>query len=555
MKKLSRREFLKGTAAGAVSLSALSLLSACSDNGGTAQADNIKWDKEADVVVVGTGTVITAAIAANELQAGSVLILEKRRVFGGTSVTSGGGYALPGTVTDLAKLGVADSREKVLEYMRACGEDRMDDKAMTAFVDNADEYCQWTKTVFGWHRWGTGAYGDYYPLYAGSIGWGRGAATPYLEDGTALNASKQWEYYREYIESHSTMELMMNTPAEELITDGNGKVIGVYASSEGQRIAIKANKAVILGTGGFDYNENMRRYYLPFPVLRSCASSGNTGDAQRMGAKIGAQLAFTDRVMGCPAVFDESEWKEDYDHNYGIMATSASFDWGSYRINPHSIMVNRKGKRFTNENRMYDTFFRAFQAYDTGSLKFENIPAFLICDSQYTERFLLPGYSTPDSLPDYVFKFNTLEELADGMGIDKEGLLAEVERYNRFVAAGYDADWHSGEDANELDVFHMMYQMMGGSIDAYQQPKDMLGDISVGPFYCCRYVPGSMNTRGGLLIDEHSQVVDLDGNTIDRLYAVGTCSTGVAGYWAGGAPISQGAIMGYIAAKHIAGKE
>ena len=79
-----------------------------------------------------------------------------------------------------------------------------------------------------------------------------------------------------------------------------------------------------------------------------------------------------------------------------------------------------------------------------------------------------------------------------------------------------------------------------------------LGKIEKAPFYCCRYVPGTCGTRGGLLTDGQAQVLDQDNKPIAGLYAVGTCSAGVAGYWAGGACISQGCVMAYVAAKQLA---
>lgn len=555
MKKLSRREFLKGTAAGAVSLSALSLLSACSDNEPQAQGNSIKWDKEADVVVVGTGTVITAAIAAAEQNAKVVILEKDATFFGGTSVTSGGGYALPGFLSDFADENNGDNRADCLAYMMAVGEGRMTEAPMTSFVDNVEEFCTWLKGVFGWSKFAHNsvAPNDYYEKYVCGGAPGRGSAWPLAADGTQLSASDQWQAFREYLEAKENVTLMMGTPAEELITDENGKVIGVYASSEGQRIAIKASKAVILGTGGFDHNENMRKQYLPVPFLRSVASRNNTGDSQRMGAKIGAQLALMDRYFGLPHSFNSAEWKDEYMFDYSVMEQApANADYTMFLNLPFSVCVNRKGKRFTNEGRAYDTFNRAFSAYDTGDMTYENIPAFFICDSRYTERYMLPGYCTAAGLHDYVFKFDTLEELADGMGIDKEGLLREMAWFNENAKKGVDPDWHRGESAYSYDTFLSRASVLtlpGADNSDINSEAALLQPVEQGPFYCVRYVPGSMNTRGGLQVDGDSQVLNQDGEKIPGLYAVGTCSTGVAGYWAGGACISQGCVMGYVAAK------
>ena len=562
MKNISRRDFIKGAAAfGIAGMAGMAGLS------GTAKAeaaDEMKWDMEADVVVVGTGTVITAAIAAADLGAESVIVLEKSPLlFGGTSMMSGGGYALPGFVDDFADENLGDTREKVLSYMQAVGENRMPSAPQEAFVDNANEYVQWIKGVMGWSKFAhtNRSHGDYYENYTGSIGYGRGSAFAFDADGNQIPAGILWQSYRDYVEKNDKIDLRMGHEVKSLITDEVGSVIGVVAEHEGETLNVRAKKGVVLGTGGFDYNEQMRKYYLPFPLYRSCSSVMNTGDAQRMGAKIGAQLAYMDRFMGVPFAYSEKEWNEDDDRNYSLMKSDGmAADWAAFATFPHSVIVNRKGRRFCNETREYDNFCRAFSAYDNGVMKFENIPAFFIADTQYVSRFLLPGYNTPFAeagLPDYIQVFDTLEELADGMGIDKDGLLEQIAKYNEYVKNGADPDWHRGESQQAYDT--MIYAAagycgLGGDTSDLVGPAATLGTVEVGPFYCVRYVPGTCGTRGGLLIDGDAQVLNVEGEKIPGLYAVGTCSSGVAGYWAGGACIAQGSVMSYVAVKAILGK-
>jgi len=557
MSNLSRRNFLKGAALGALGMTAMSA--------GVALAEDktgIAWDAEADVVVVGTGTVITAAIAASENGA-KVIVLEKDDVlFGGTSATSGGGYALPGYLNDFKDEGIEDSREKCLEYMKNVGEGRMNEEVMASFLDHAEEYVAWTKKTFGWSKFGhvNAAHTDYYELYQGSIGFGRGNAYPFDAEGNQMMAASEWAQYKAYIEAHDNVTLMMGTEATKLITDENGTVIGLYAKQGDKQLAIRAGKGVVLGTGGFDYNEEMRKEYLAYPIFRSCASRHNTGDGHRMGAMIGGKLAYMDRFFGTPCPYDETQWADDDDRNYGLVRATGYTDWCMFLTFPHSILVNRKGRRFANEPREYDTMNRAFSAYDNGLMKYENIPGYFIADAQYTKRFLLPGYCAPGALQPFVTEYATLEELADGMGIDKEGLLAEVARYNEFVKNGVDKDWHRGESQDALDSMVFAFSGFCGlpgadnSDLAAKGLRATMGTIEQGPFYCCRYVPGSCGTRGGLVVNGNSQVINQEGNAIEGLYAVGCCSSGVAGYWAGGACIAQGCVMSYVAAKHIAGK-
>lgn len=568
MKKLSRREFIKGAAAGAVSLAGAGLLASCAKEESSptpavvptpGQPNAINWDHEADIVVVGTGTVITAALAAAENGA-KVIILEKdENMFGGTSITSGGGYALPGFLTDFADENNGDSRENCLAYMKAVGEGRMEEGPMVTFLDTAEEFCRWLTGLMGWSKFGhiSGAHSTYYEEYPNGKIYGRGSAWPFDAEGNMLMAAPQWQAFRDYINSHDSVELMMGTAGEELITDETGAVIGIYASQAGKRIAIKAGKGVILGTGGFDFNEKMRKQYLPTPIFRSVACRNNTGDSQRMGAKIGAQLALMDRVMGLPFSYNSPDWKDTDATDYSIMEQApANADYCQFLSLPYQVLVNRKGKRFGNETREYDLVARSFNAYDTGAMRYENIPGFFICDAQYAKRFMLPGYvPAAGELPAHIFKFDTLEDLADGMGIDKEGLLAEMARFNENARKGVDPDWHRGESQDAYDTFLSNGRLALPDVDLseFDSLSSILRPVEEGPFYCIRYVPGGMNTRGGLQVDGDAQVVDQDGAKIPGLYAVGCCSTGVAGYWAGGACISQGCVMAYVAAKAALG--
>ncbi len=507
------------------------------------------WDKEVDVLVAGTGTAVHAAIACSEFGAQSVLVLEKSaNIFGGTASVSGGAYAL--TMLDYAEEeGIADTREDALAYMRLVGDGRMDENVQAAFVDNCNEFAHFVADTFGWSKWGHNnkAFGEYYEVYPSSLpdAFGRGSWYPFDSEGNSVGAAPQWSAYHEYLESHKNVELVMGVSVDSLVTDESGAVVGA-ALSDGTRV--KAG-AVVLGTGGFEYNDEMRKLYLPFPHMCSNGMITNTGDAQRMGAKIGAELAYMDATFGCPYFVTTAE----YDSNV-FQSNPQGSDAFAPRSLAHTVIVNHKGRRFCDESAAYDPMNRAFASFDTGTMEYVNIPGYWIADSQYASTYLLPGYSTVDELPEYIFKFDTLEELADGMGIDKEALLEEIAIFNANAAQGIDPVWHRGEKAMALNTLDMMGPMF--QLDPGAEPQtSVLGTVEQGPFYCVRYVPGMMGgTRGGLRINENAQVLRVGGEPISGLYATGCCSSGVTGYWAAGATLSAGAVMGYIAAKHIMGK-
>jgi hypothetical protein len=253
-----------------------------------------------------------------------------------------------------------------------------------------------------------------------------------------------------------------------------------------------------------------------------------------------------DEAFGCPHFDTDPEFQP------GVFRyDSPGSDAFAPRGFPHSIIVNHKGRRFADESTMYATFNRAFGVYDTGTMEFVNIPGYWIADSNYAETFLFPGYAPAEALPEFVVKADSLEELADLLGIDKANLLDEVAAFNANAAEGLDPVWHRGKPVS-VNTLTMMgqYMLLPGAI----LPTTVLGVVEKPPFYACRYVPGMMGgTRGGLKINENAQVVDVDGKPITGLYATGNCSSGVAAYWAGGATLGQGSVMGYVAAKHICG--
>ena len=147
MSNLTRRDFLKGATLGltGVMLGGMNVVAE--------EKEGIAWDAEADVVVVGSGTAVTAAVAANEFGAEKVILIEKdEAVFGGTSASSGHGYALPGYLKTFEGEGIEDSREKCETYMYAVGEDRMNAEVIASFLDNAEEYVEWAKGVWGWSK-------------------------------------------------------------------------------------------------------------------------------------------------------------------------------------------------------------------------------------------------------------------------------------------------------------------------------------------------------------------------------------------------------------------
>jgi len=549
--ELSRADFLKRTAAAGLGLAAFGALTACSTDG-SATGDAVTWDKEVDVLVVGSGTVAWAGLAAIDAGAASVLVIEKTQTWGGTSALSGGGMAIPLSYLE-TEAGIEDNRDDVIAYYTAASQNRGNSELIAAYVDNGNLFLEWTRDKLGW-KWvlpPVPMFQDYYEPLAGFRAFGRGNISPVFDDPNLSSGPGAWQTLQTQL-TEKGAEILLSTAAKSLVKDATGAVTGVVATAEdGSEIRIHALKGVILGTGGFDHNAEMRKAYLTTPIMATVACLGNTGDARRMGMEIGAALGTMTGSWGLPflantTVTAPAMLPEEIIYDF------AGFDWGGYRCQPGAVVVNRYGQRIGDEGSMYAVFNRAFEQYDTSAKDYRNLPAYFICDSMFTTYYTLPGGKAPGEIPEWMVSANTLEELADKLGIDKAGLSAEMAAIIANAANGVDPVWHRGEYSIDQTAANM-FSLYG--LTRPDLKNAALAPVATGPFYGGSYVPGSFGTCGGLKIDANAQVVHVNGEPIPGLYAVGNCAMSVSGgaYAAGGMTVGSGSVMAWVAARHAMG--
>jgi len=214
---------------------------------------------------------------------------------------------------------------------------------------------------------------------------------------------------------------------------------------------------------------------------------------------------------------------------------------------PHSIIVDSTGKRFMNESESYiDAGHHQYER----NRKVQAIPAWMILDGRHRKWYplgLMPPGSTPSSAFEsgFVTKADTLEELAQKIGVDLAGLAETTTRFNRMAARGVDEDFGRGGTA---------YDRWYG--DPRCKPNPNLGSIEKAPFYAVKVWPGDLGTKGGLLTDEHARVVRADGSAISGLYAAGNTTASVMGrtYPGPGATLGASTTFAYIAVKAMNGK-
>ncbi|MGV8082451.1 MAG: FAD-binding protein [Coriobacteriia bacterium] len=560
-REMDRRGFIKVAAASGALLGAAGVLGGCSKGQSDAAAD-VKWDKEVQVLVVGSGTGAFAALSAATNGAKSVCILEKAATWGGCAAISGGG--LTGLLSKASKeAGWEDSKDEIIQYYTATSAGRVDQDVLSTFIDNNEPFLEWCTKTLGWTWAGSdpkfSIFSDYYEPLPGWKKGGRGVSCLIDGEPNGGGGAALWTALKAACEK-AKVEILLSTPAEELITDDKGAVIGVKASSSGKTLMIRAD-SIIMATGGFDHDAEMRKKYLPSKILATVVVPTNTGDGHKMGAAIGASLSNMDAVWGAPAILVADKDPHELFATSSIVSNNvAGVDWAMYRGLPGAVVVNHKGKRFANEAASYDVFERGFSVFDSGTIERVNVPAVFICDSACWGSYNLPGHkgSIPsfmtsetdtENVPKWFFKANSLEELADHFGIDKAGLLAEIEAFNANAAKGVDPVWHRGERYFDLNTT--------GIIAGYRTdiPNPVLAPLMTPPFYGAYYVPGSCSTGGGLTINGKTQVLNQKGEPIPNLYAAGNCSSGVSGgyYMHSGFSLGAGSVMNWVAARSTLG--
>ena len=559
------------------------------------------WDREVDWLVAGAGAAgMTGAIVAHQL-GGSVLVVEKEPVYGGTTAKSGGVAWIPGNHRQ-AEVGISDTVEEGYNYLKGLIGDSVSEARLRAYAERAREMLQFMMQHSHVHYSALPDYMDYYEQVPGYKQGGRsmdagafdlrklgkeagllrlghydGLLLPFnvtVVEGRRLQEMNLGSYLlglrlllrylldiparlRRQRDKRVTLgpalvarlraslldrniPLWLDTPMRELLVE-NGRVCGAVVEREGAPQRIRARRGVLLGTGGFSQNATLRREFQHPPTGSdwSASAPGATGDAITMGRDIGAALAF----MG------SAWWSPTYTIPDGrVLALIAG------KSNPGSIMVNGQGKRFANEAQPYEDLVKEqYASEDRGECA---IPCYLLFDAVFRSKYAL-GHIKPgkleqdDKIPDDYYqsgllvKAASLEELAEKLGIDGATLRETVENFNRHARLGEDPEF--GRGSSHHDRYYA---------DKTVSPNPSLGPMDTPPYYALRCDPGDLDTKGGLACDEYARVLDKRGEVILGLYAAGNASGAVMGdtYPGAGATIGSAMTFAYIAAQHALGE-
>ncbi|WP_099225519.1 FAD-binding protein [Mycobacterium persicum] len=550
-----------------------------------------RWDRSVDLLVVGSGGGgMVAGLAA--LDRGlEPLIVEKQSLVGGSPGLSGGIVWLPNTPLMRAD-GIADTYEDGFGYLAdvvgdvgAASSAARREMFLTAGYEMIDFLIRKGVRLIRCAGWS-----DYYPNHRGGNAAGRAvegvpfdaaalgswsdrlqpplaknygyvvltnelrsvqyfnrsprafavAARVFLRTRTARIRGRQiltngasliGQMLKVLIDvSDGRPPLWTDTAMDDLIVD-DGRVVGTRVIRDGSPVSVEARKGVLLAAGGFGHNAEMRREYggdQPNDGAWSIANAGDTGEVLRAAMRLGAKTDLLDEAWWLPSVFIP---------NGGAAAASL----GSGRQRPGAIYVDTAGRRFCNESNSYVEVGKAMYAAKA-------VPCWMIFDHGYVRRYVTGTNPLNRRLPPEfitsgtVKRGDTVGDLAHQIGVPVDALTRTIQRFNHFAAQGLDPDFGRGQSA---------YNTCLG--DPGYRPNAALGPLRRGPYYATRVFPADVGTCGGVVTNEHAQVIDEDGRVIEGLYATGNTTATVMGrtYPGAGASIANSMVFGYVAARHL----
>jgi succinate dehydrogenase/fumarate reductase flavoprotein subunit len=554
----------------------------------------VSEDPAFDVVVVGSGagglaTAVTAARGGLK-----VLVLEKQAHYGGTTARSGGVLWIPCNAHSRA-LGIEDSLDEARRYLVCEAGAAFDPARVDAFLAQGPRMVDFFERETQVRFVPVPAFSDYHPARPGGRPGGRSIlAAPFdarelgpeaarlahpLRDitfvGMMFNASEEVSHFFNATRSlrsaayvtrrllthafelarHGRAQRLTNgnalaarlarsafdagvmivtqAPVIQLCIDG-GRVTGVQYRAGAEVRRATARHGVVLASGGFPQNAQLRARLFPHRRHHSPASPGNTGDGWQMAQAVGA--ATRSDLANNAAWIPVSLVPRGHD-------APGVFPHLIDRYKPGIIAVDLGGRRFVNEADSYHDVGQAMQR------SHPDAEAWLIADHRAIRRYGL-GFAKPFPLPlwphlrsGYLLRGASIALLAHRMAVDPAQLERTLEDYNAAARVGLDPAFGKGGTA---------YNRFLG--DRLHQPNPCVAPLETPPFYAVKLRMGDLGTFAGIQTDETARVLTAEGVPVPGLYAVGNDALSIMGgaYPGGGITLGPALTFGYIAGLELA---
>ncbi len=493
--KITRREFIKSTAVAGAAVAGSGLFAVPA----TAAPIPTKWDKEADVVIIGYGGAgASTAITATDAGA-KVLILEKapQGQEGGNTRVSGQGIYLQKETQD------------AITYLKAMnGQYPVPDAMIKAWAEMMADNMNWVKSLGGPTYWRAGAEFPGLPG-AKTAGWFTVTQDTEGKEGllTGHSGHTYWDFVSGVV-AKKGIEIWYGSPVKQLIQNPDTKeILGVVAEQSGNKVNIKAKRAVVMTCGGFENNQEMVRDYLHLPFCYPKGTPYNTGDGIYMAANVGADMWHLCNAAGPDLNFKAPDFPVSFGYTLSLMRKNC-------------IVVAADSQRYINEagpvnhgkveyhgtwianpmplpvHAIFDETARlAGPIYPPGLKPTKEKVGDGLCWYDVILKYEWSQDNSAEINKGWIVKANSIPELASKIGRDPKVLEATVSRYNGFCAAGVDQD--------------------------FGRAKASLLPVKTPPFYAMELFPTFTNTQGGPRRNEKAQIMGTNGQPIPRLYSAG----------------------------------
>jgi succinate dehydrogenase/fumarate reductase flavoprotein subunit len=568
--RLSRREVLAGTAAAAASLTVLSPAAAQAD-------EEIHWDYDTDILVVGTGAAGSAAAVTANQNGDKVLVIEKAPIKGGTAAKSAGVLWIPNNFALKAR-GIDDRKDDCLRYMArfswpqyfdptdpTLGIDEDSYQLLEAFYDHSSEAIDTLRAngdlqVAEWRMFALDRpaidYLDQVP--ENKVPAGR-ALGPLKSDGTMGLGADLMAQLHAALERRK-VDVLTQHRATRILLNPDGRAIGLECDANGKKVFIRARKAIIFGTGGYAHNVEFVETYQKMSLYGACAMPWSTGDLISMASAAGARMGDLSTAWRSQIVLNEALQAR-------TLAAGVFFPPGD-----SMVQVNRYGKRAVDENRNYNDRTTVHSYYDASQAEFPNLLMFMVYDQRTAEAFAgdYPLPATPVGAP-HVLTGATLEELAATIDARLKEIAAQtggfslaaafasnlqetIKRFNGFATTGVDEEFRRGAAAYDNE-WHLVFSPMRTDTKWPANPGPtvtMHPFLDTGPYYAIILAAGALDTSGGPAIDARARLLDTANQPIPGLYGAGNCiaSPTSEAYYGAGHTLGLATTFGFIAANN-----